>query len=79
MSELVKYAQIQPQGTLVDFMQRSPLFDLDDLVFEREAGLTREIHQGLCRFAGAVVQPLVYELSRVTHSDASATTTHPSA
>ena len=26
----------QPQGSLVDFMRRSPLFDADDVSFERE-------------------------------------------
>jgi prevent-host-death family protein len=29
--------------SLVEFMQRSPLFGLDDLTFERDQSLTREI------------------------------------
>ncbi|WP_307689034.1 type II toxin-antitoxin system Phd/YefM family antitoxin [Variovorax ginsengisoli] len=32
----------QAQGSLVDFMQRSPLFDADDVVFDRDMSLTRE-------------------------------------
>ncbi|MDP4078855.1 type II toxin-antitoxin system Phd/YefM family antitoxin [Acidovorax sp. A1169] len=32
----------QAQGSLVDFMQRSPLFGADDVEFERDASLTRE-------------------------------------
>lgn len=32
----------QAQGSLVDFMQRSPLFDADELEFERDTSLTRE-------------------------------------
>lgn len=32
----------QAQGSLVDFMQRSPLVDADDVVFERDTDLTRE-------------------------------------
>ena len=68
MSELVKRAQIQPQGitlhgksvavvisretfdrlsqaqdSLVDFMCRSPLYGTDDIVFERDQSLTREV------------------------------------
>ena len=35
--------QTQPQYSLVDFMRRSPLFDLEDLEFERKPELTREI------------------------------------
>jgi prevent-host-death family protein len=30
------------QVSLVDFMQRSPLFDVDELVLDRDASLTRE-------------------------------------
>lgn len=33
----------QRNETLVDFMRRSPLYDADDVVLERETGLTREI------------------------------------
>lgn len=33
----------QRNETLVDFMRRSPLFDAEDVVLEREPGLTREI------------------------------------
>ncbi len=29
--------------SLVEFMQRSPLFGLDDLTFERDQSLTREL------------------------------------
>ncbi|RYH67675.1 MAG: type II toxin-antitoxin system Phd/YefM family antitoxin [Alcaligenaceae bacterium] len=32
----------QAQGSLVDFMQRSPFFDADDVEFERDTSLTRE-------------------------------------
>lgn len=32
----------QAQGTLVDFMQRSPLFGADDVEFERDSSLTRD-------------------------------------
>lgn len=32
----------QPQGSLVDFMRRSPLFDADDVDFERDKSPTRE-------------------------------------
>lgn len=32
----------QAQGSLVDFMQRSPLFDADDVVFPRDPSSTRE-------------------------------------
>ncbi|CAN5840742.1 hypothetical protein BH11PSE13_BH11PSE13_16360 [soil metagenome] len=32
----------QGQGTLLDFMRRSPLFEAEDVVFERDASLTRE-------------------------------------
>ena len=32
----------QAQGSLVDFMQRSPLFDAEDVVFERDTSPTRE-------------------------------------
>lgn len=31
------------QGSLVDFMRRSPLYDADDIEFERDASLTREV------------------------------------
>ena len=31
------------QDSLVDFMQRSPLHGVDDIVFERDQSLTREI------------------------------------
>ena len=31
----------QTQGSLVDFMRRSPLYDSDDLEFERDSSLTR--------------------------------------
>jgi len=30
-------------GSLVDFMRNSPLHGLDDIVFERDTSLTREI------------------------------------
>jgi prevent-host-death family protein len=33
----------QAQGSLVDFMRRSPLFGADDVVFERDSSLTREL------------------------------------
>jgi prevent-host-death family protein len=32
-----------PKVSLVDFMRASPLYDLDDLVFEREDSLSREV------------------------------------
>lgn len=32
----------QAQGSLVDFMRKSPLYSADDVVLERDAGLTRE-------------------------------------
>ena len=32
-------------GSLVDFMRQSPLYGMDDIVFERDTGLTREISQ----------------------------------
>ena len=32
----------QAQGSLVEFMQRSPLLDADDVVFERDTSPTRE-------------------------------------
>lgn len=32
-----------PSVSLVDFMRASPLYDLDDLVFEREDSLGREV------------------------------------
>lgn len=32
----------QAQGSLVDFMQRSPLYAVDDIAFERDHSLTRE-------------------------------------
>ena len=32
----------QAQGSLVDFMRRSPLVDADDVVLERDTSLTRE-------------------------------------
>lgn len=34
---------ISPPVNLVDFMQASPLFDLDSLVIEREKSLNREV------------------------------------
>ena len=34
-------------GSLVDFMHQSPLYGLDEIVFERDTSLTREISQ--CR------------------------------
>lgn len=37
-----RMSQAQAQGSLVDFMQRSPLFDADDVVFERDPSPTRE-------------------------------------
>lgn len=33
----------QSQDSLVDFMRRSPLFGLDDIAFERDQSLTREV------------------------------------
>ena len=33
----------QTQGSLVDFMRRSPLYGADDIAFEREQSLTREV------------------------------------
>jgi hypothetical protein len=30
------------EHSLVDFMRRSPLYGAEDIVFERETGLTRE-------------------------------------
>jgi len=33
----------QLQGSLVDFMRRSPLYEADDIAFERDCGLTREV------------------------------------
>jgi len=33
----------QRHESLVDFMRRSPLYDAEDVVLERESGLTREI------------------------------------
>ena len=33
----------QRNETLMDFMRRSPLFDVEDVVLERKPGLTREI------------------------------------
>ena len=33
----------QAQDSLVAFMHRSPLYGADDLAFEREPGLTREV------------------------------------
>jgi len=33
----------QAQDTLVDFMRRSPLYGADDLEFERDRSLTREV------------------------------------
>lgn len=32
-------------GSLVDFMRQSPLYGLDEIVFERDTSLTREISQ----------------------------------
>lgn len=32
----------QTQDSLVDFMRRSPLYGVDDIVFERNGSLTRE-------------------------------------
>lgn len=38
------YQQLTSDGeSLVDFMRRSPLFGLDDLKFEREKGVSRDI------------------------------------
>lgn len=31
------------QGSLVDFMRRSPLYDTDDIEFERDTSPTREV------------------------------------
>lgn len=31
------------QGSLVDFMRRSPLYDADDIEFERDTSPTREV------------------------------------
>lgn len=33
----------QAQDSLVDFMHRSPLYGADDIVFERDLSLTREV------------------------------------
>jgi prevent-host-death family protein len=33
----------QAQDSLVAFMRRSPLYGADDIVFDRETGLTREV------------------------------------
>lgn len=33
----------QSQGSLVDFMRRSPLYEADDIAFERDRSLTREV------------------------------------
>ena len=33
----------QSQGSLVDFMRRSPLYGADDIAFERDQSLTREV------------------------------------
>ncbi|MFA5598267.1 MAG: type II toxin-antitoxin system Phd/YefM family antitoxin [Pusillimonas sp.] len=33
----------QLQGSLVDFMRRSPLYEADDIAFERDRSLTREV------------------------------------
>jgi prevent-host-death family protein len=33
-----------PSVTLVDFMRASPLYGVDDLVFEREDSLSREVN-----------------------------------
>ncbi|MCK2096653.1 type II toxin-antitoxin system Phd/YefM family antitoxin [Thauera aromatica] len=33
----------QAQGSLVDFMRRSPLYGVDDITFERDQSLTREV------------------------------------
>jgi prevent-host-death family protein len=33
----------QPQGALVDFMRRSPLYGADDIEFERDRSLIREV------------------------------------
>jgi hypothetical protein len=33
----------QTQGSLVDFMRCSPLYGADDIVFERDQSLTREV------------------------------------
>lgn len=32
------------QESLVDFMQRSPLYGMNEIVFERDCGLPRDIH-----------------------------------
>lgn len=33
----------QTQDSLVDFMRRSPLYDADDIAFERDQSLTRKV------------------------------------
>ena len=33
----------QSQDSLVDFMRRSPLYGVDDITFERDQSLTREV------------------------------------
>lgn len=33
----------QTHDSLLEFMQSSPLYDVEEVVFERDAGLTREI------------------------------------
>lgn len=33
----------QAQGSLVSFMRRSPLYGADDIVFDRDQSLTREV------------------------------------
>jgi antitoxin Phd len=34
---------VQPRESLVDFMRRSPLYGADDVEFERDKSLTREV------------------------------------
>ncbi len=33
----------QQQGSLLEFIRRSPLYDADEVVFERDGSLTREV------------------------------------
>lgn len=34
---------VQPRESLLDFMRRSPLYGADDVEFERDTSLTREV------------------------------------
>lgn len=34
---------LEPTGSLVDFMRRSPLFGTDEIAFERDRSVTRDI------------------------------------